>query len=188
MARVAEEIYGEALFLSARESGRIEERQKEAEGIREALAEEKEFMQWMVRPGMEKEEKEAMLMQIFSKTVSEEMCRFLQLVIRKGHFKEIDRILSCFLIKVKEYKKIGVVLVTTAAELSEKQKKALKQRLLETTDYPSLELHITVDPSLIGGMVIRIGDRILDGSVKTRLKELSAELSKIQWKAGEGAS
>lgn len=187
MARLAEEVYGEALFLLARESGQIDERQKEAEGIRKALAEEKEFMQWMTRQGVEQEDKEAVLIQIFSKTVSEEMCRFLQLVVRKDHFKEIDGILSCFLIKVKEYKRIGVVFVTTAAELSERQKKALKQRLLETTDYLSLELHITIDPSLIGGMVIRIGDRIVDGSVKTRLTKLSAELSKIQWKAGEGA-
>jgi F-type H+-transporting ATPase subunit delta len=44
-----------------------------------------------------------------------------------------------------------------------------------------------VDESLLGGLVIRIGDRVVDSSIKNRLQKLSGELSKIQLKVGEGA-
>ena len=81
-----------------------------------------------------------------------------------------------------------MVYVQTAAELDEEQRAALKKRILETTDYRSVELHITVDPDLIGGIIVRIKDRVCDGSIRTRLETLSRELSKIQWKAGENAS
>ena len=54
------------------------------------------------------------------------------------------------------------------------------QRLLQTTKYESFEMNYLVDASLIGGMVIRIGDRVVDTSIKTKLYELSKSLKKIQ--------
>lgn len=78
--------------------------------------------------------------------------------------------------------------MTSAMELSEAQKEAVEKRLLETTKYVKFEMHYAVDSALIGGMVIRIGDRVVDSSVRTKLNDLARELSKIQLKAGECAS
>ena len=65
----------------------------------------------------------------------------------------------------------------------------MEKRLLETTKYVRhFEMHYDVDSELIGGMVIRIGDRVVDSSVRTKLYDLTRELSKIQLKAGECAS
>ena len=80
----------------------------------------------------------------------------------------------------KEEKKIGIAYIATAVELSEAQKEAVMQRLLQTTKYESFEMNYQVDASLIGGMVIRIGDRVVDTSIKTKLYELSKSLKKIQ--------
>ena len=55
-----------------------------------------------------------------------------------------------------------------------------EQRLLDTTDYKKMEMHYNVDESLIGGMVVRIGDRVVDSSIKTKLNELQKELLKVQ--------
>ena len=66
-------------------------------------------------------------------------------------------------------------------------KKNVEKKLLDTTDYVSFEMHYEVEPDLIGGMVIRIGDRVVDSSVRTKIYELSKELSKIQLKVGETA-
>ena len=71
--------------------------------------------------------------------------------------------------------------------LSDSQKGQIRQRLLETTKYVEFEMHYSVDESLIGGMVIRIGDRVVDSSVKHKLQSLTRELSKIQLKVGECA-
>ena len=53
-------------------------------------------------------------------------------------------------------------------------------RLLETTDYESFEMNYTVDETLLGGMVIRVGDRVVDTSIKNKLRELSKQLSALQ--------
>lgn len=82
--------------------------------------------------------------------------------------------------KVKEYKKIGVVYVTTAVQLTQSQKDDVEKRLLETTSYTKFEMNYTVDAGLIGGMVIRIGDRVVDSSIKSKLDAMSRELLKIQ--------
>ena len=56
----------------------------------------------------------------------------------------------------------------------------VEKKLLETTKYESFEMCYHVDESLIGGMVIRIGDRVVDSSIKTKLYKLSRELRNIQ--------
>ena len=108
------------------------------------------------------------------------MMGFLRIVIEKGRQSELEAIFSYFIAKVKEYKKIGLAHVTSAVELSDAQKKQIEARLLATTVYESLETEYTVDESLIGGLVIRIGDRVVDSSIKTRLYEMKKELMKIQ--------
>ena len=70
--------------------------------------------------------------------------------------------------------------MVTAIELSGEHKEKVEQKLLETTSYEKFEMNYEVDSSLIGGMVIRIGDRIVDSSIRTKLYELSKNLRKIQ--------
>ena len=64
----------------------------------------------------------------------------------------------------------------TAVPLSEAQKAKVEKRLLETTDYRSFEMRYEVDETLLGGMVIRIGDRVVDSSIRTKLENLSRQL------------
>ena len=101
-------------------------------------------------------------------------------MIEKGRYSKIDSVFEYFIGLVKEEKKIGIAYIATAVELSEAQKEAVMQRLLQTTKYESFEMNYQVDASLIGGMVIRIGDRVVDTSIKTKLYELSKSPKKIQ--------
>jgi len=105
---------------------------------------------------------------------------FLETVIEKGRQKELPKILDYFVNRVKEYKKIGIVTVTSAVELSAEQKAHTEAKLLETTAFVSLEVTYSVDPAILGGLVIRIGDRVVDSSIKTRLGEIRRDLMKLQ--------
>ena len=67
----------------------------------------------------------------------------------------------------------------TAVELTEAQKKAIENKLLATTKYVEFEMHFDIDATLIGGMKIRIGDRVVDSSIKNKLNDLTRELSRI---------
>ena len=81
---------------------------------------------------------------------------------------------------IKEHKKIGVVYVSSAVELKEFQKKALTDKLISITSYETMEMNYSVDASLIAGMIIRIGDRVVDSSIKNQLSDLKSDLLKIQ--------
>jgi F-type H+-transporting ATPase subunit delta len=109
------------------------------------------------------------------------------MLVEKDHYNETTAVLDYFIEQAKEYKHIGTAYVTTVMTLGEIQKADLIKRLLETTNYVEFEMHYEVDPSLIGGMVIRIGDRVVDSSIRTKLASLTLELSKIQLKVGECA-
>jgi F-type H+-transporting ATPase subunit delta len=65
-------------------------------------------------------------------------------------------------------------------KLSEIQKKLVEEKLIETTSYKEMEMNFTIDESLIGGLVIRIGDKVVDSSVKSKLSELTKHLMNIQ--------
>ena len=90
------------------------------------------------------------------------------------------KIFDYFLKQIKAYKHIGTAYVTSAKELTERQKLAIETRLLELTDFISFEMVYQTDPSLIGGMIIRIGDKVVDSSIKTKLENMSKELLSIQ--------
>ena len=133
----------------------------------------------MNHPQIVKEEKLQLIENIFKGKVSDEMIGLMRMLIAKNHFGEMENVFIYFIDQVKEYKNIGTAYVTSAMELSEAQKKDVEARLLETTKYVAFEMHYDVDTALIGGMVIRIGDRVVDSSVKTKLYELSRELYNI---------
>ena len=77
---------------------------------------------------------------------------------------------------MKEAQKIGVAFVSSAVELTEAQKEKVCTRLIETTSYETMEMHYSVDPSLIGGMVIRVNDRVVDSSIRTKLNNMTKQL------------
>lgn len=108
------------------------------------------------------------------------------MLVQKGIIRRPIRY-SLILLTVSKSIKIGTAYVTSAMELTPQQKQAVEQKLLDTTKYVQFEIHYTTDPALIGGMVIRIRDRVVDGSVRTRLEHLTRDLERIQLKVGECA-
>jgi F-type H+-transporting ATPase subunit delta len=187
MAKLVSKTYGDALFELALEENKIDSLQEEVEVVLEALVENQDLTKLMSHPKISKEEKVALMEDIFKGRVSDELCGLMHMLTEKGRFTEIDDVLYFFLDRVKEHKNIGTAYVSTAIELSEAQKQAVEKRLLETTKYVEFEMHYSVEADLIGGMVIRIGDRVVDSSIKTKLYDLTRELSNIQLKVGECA-
>ena len=70
--------------------------------------------------------------------------------------------------------------MTTAIPLSLAKQKEIEEKLLATTSFKQMEMHFMVDEELIGGMVIRIGDRVVDSSIKTKLFEMRRTLLKTK--------
>lgn len=187
MAKLVENTYGDALFELAIESGQPDVMLEEVRAVSQAIAENGDMARLMNHPKIVKEEKIQIIEDIFAGKISSELVGLMRMLVEKDHYKEMESVFAYFIGKVKEYKNIGTAYVTSAVELSEEQKEATRKRLLETTKYVEFEMHYNVDADLIGGMVIRIGDRVVDSSIKTKLYGLTRELSKIQLKVGECA-
>ena len=180
MAKIVSKVYGDALFELALEKQSVTALYEEAEALRKIFRDNGELMQLLTHPKISKEEKEAAVKAIFDGRVSDDMAGFLVLVVDKGRADELDAVLGYFLSVVKEYKKIGVVDVASAVELTDSQKEKLCEKLLATTDYATLEVNYRVDAALIGGLVVRIGDRVVDSSIRTKLSQMEKQLQRIQ--------
>lgn len=187
MAKLVSKTYGDALFEAAVEENRLNELFTEVKELLAILQENTDLFRLMTHPQIVKEEKMKLLDEDFAGKISGELLGLMKMLVDKDHFGETNAVLQYFLDTVKEYKHIGTAYVTSAMELKDTQKAAIEKKLLDTTDYVEFEMNYKTDAALIGGMVIRIGDRVVDSSVRTKLERLSRELSKIQLKAGECA-
>ncbi|MCR5655067.1 MAG: ATP synthase F1 subunit delta [Lachnospiraceae bacterium] len=180
MAKLISKTYGEAFFELVCERNQEDQFLEEVEAVLHILDENPGFTALMNHPKVTKEEKLSLLDEAFKGKASDEMTGFLTIIVKKDRFSEIDAILAYIVSRIKENKGIGIASVTTPQALTEQQKKAVEDRLLATTGYKSMEMHYEEDESLIAGMQIRIGDRVVDSSVKTKIEELKRQLLKIQ--------
>ncbi|MCR4990007.1 MAG: F0F1 ATP synthase subunit delta [Lachnospiraceae bacterium] len=183
MAKLVSNTYGEALFELAVEEGKEDLFLEEIGVIRGALNENPDLSKLMNHPRILKEEKLEVIKNIFKGRICDELLGFLNIIVTKDRYSEIDGILDYFISEIKALKGIGVASVKTATELSDSLKKAIEEKLLQTTGYKSMEMDYTVDPDLIGGIVIRIKDRVVDSSVQTKLNKLQHELLNVQLKS-----
>lgn len=179
MAKLVTGTYGEALFELAIENKKEQEMLDEVVAVKEILNSNPEFSDMMNHPKILKEEKIEALENVFKGNFSKELTGFFVLILQKDRYGEIDGILDFFIAKMKEYMKIGEATVTTAVSLKDSQKKDIEKKLLETTKYEKMEITYKVDEKLIGGMIIRIGDRVVDSSIQTKISSLTKELSNV---------
>lgn len=180
MAKLVSKVYGDALFSLAVEEENLDGIWEEVKVLETALKENKEFADIMAHPEMTQEKSLAFVDEVFKDKLSEVVMGFLQVLVKKGRFGDILSILDHFQREAKEYKKIGVVYVTTPTELTGEQKSGIVEKLTRTSGYDSLEMNYVVDAGILGGIRIRIGDRVVDNSIQTKLEDMTRSLSKVR--------
>ena len=141
MAKLVSKVYGDALFSLALEENKLDEVWEEVKLLSSALQENKEFTNMMTHPDMTQEKGLALLEEAFGGKLSDVMMGFFQVLVKKGRFSEILSVLDYFQKEAKEYKKIGVVYVTTPTGLTEEQKSSIVERLTQISGYQSLEMN-----------------------------------------------
>ena len=176
MARQVNTTYGSALFEVAMETNTLDSTLEEVTFVKQTFLENEDLMKLLLHPNIEKEAKISVVESIYKGKISDELTGLLTMLISKGHQKEIISVLDYVIGAIKEEKGIGIAHISSAVELSKDQKSKIEQKLLETTDYKEIEGNYDVDKSLIGGLVIRISDTVVDSSLKTQIANLSKSL------------
>lgn len=167
--------YGTALFELALESDQLDHIENEVLQLKSILEQQDDLIYLLNHPQIDMKNKITTIQSIFNGEISDDVLGLIELTIKKGRQNILVEIIDIFLKKGLEYKGIIVVQVTTITTLSEVQKSLIKKKF-ETITNKTIILEESIDETLIGGIIIRIGDRILDHSIKGRLNELSKQL------------
>ena len=108
--------------------------------------------------------------------VSAPTMNLIGLLLRRGRIEQLPRVAEQFRRLDNARQGITITTATSAAPLTPDEVRALTARLEQMTGGP-IELDVQVDPSLLGGLVVRVGDRLIDGSVRGRLERLRNQLA-----------
>ena len=167
--------YARAIFELACEDDALLEYGVDLAKVQRLYTECPELKAYLCNPNIQPEDKKSLLKEVFEGGVRETVLNFLLLLIDKRRMMVFDAIHAIFGQLSNEKLGIAVADVTTVEPLSETQKAELMEKLGRVTG-KEVSLREHRDPSLIGGVVVRIGDRRIDGSIKGRLEAMTAEL------------
>ncbi len=179
MAKLVAGTYGDALFELAVEEDLTDSLMEEIQMVQAVLKENDGLEKILMHPEIPKTKKLQVIDEVFKGRISDALTGFLRIVVTKGRYKNLPDIFAYFIARVKEYKKIGVAEVVSAIPLGDAQKLRIEKKLLDTTHYETMEIDYKVDEKRIGGLMIRIGDRVVDSTIRSKLNYLTGSLMKI---------
>ena len=163
-------VYASALFGAAKEGGKLDSIREQLAAFADALADNREMQLFFFSPYFSSAEKEDGLKKAVSE-VEPELLNFLELLIEKHRMPVLFRIRRQFdALWAKENKRLGVV-VTSAVELDPEIAKRIGSEIEEQTGN-EVELQSEVDPDILGGLVVQVGNMVLDTSIRNRLEKL----------------
>ncbi|WP_461215536.1 ATP synthase F1 subunit delta [Lacticaseibacillus sp. GG6-2] len=167
--------YARALFEAAQETDQLEAVHAELDALREIFTQNANLLATLTSVDVALDNKQALL-DTLKKDASELVANLVQVSFEYGRIAAMPAIIADF--DRRYVDSIGQLdaTVTTAVPLSDAQQAALSQAIAQRFGANSVQLNPTVDPSVIGGVKIRTRAAVIDGTVKTRLSKLRAQL------------
>ncbi len=164
--------YAKAIFTVGQEQKKYEEYNEVLQGVADLYADHPEVADALTNPLYPMDIKEKVMSgMIGSMGVDEIMGNFLNLLVQKKRAEILPEIAEAYKVMVDEEKNVSHGTVVSAVELNDALKKNVRT-VLEKLTGKKVELTTSVDPSILGGIIAKVGDLVLDGSIKTQLAGL----------------
>jgi len=170
--------YAEALYELAARDGMVDQVEEELKTINGIVRDSIELQKVLFHPRITAAEKKDFLKNLFADKLSRITENFLFLLVDKQREVFLDDIVSVFTELANRARNVVRAEVTSAVELNKEEKKKLGDVLNRLTG-STVKTVFAVDPALLGGVVVRIGDRVIDGSLRTRLAVMREHLRQI---------
>ncbi|MFZ5634699.1 MAG: F0F1 ATP synthase subunit delta [Bacillota bacterium] len=170
--------YAEALYEIAGREKAVDAIEQELQAVDALVRENRDLQKILYHPRITPEDKKSLLSELLSGKVSDLTMEFLKLLVDRQREQFLSDIVTYYVNLANKARNVTEARVSSAVELTGEEKKNLAELLNRLTGM-KVETSYTVDPSLIGGVVVRIGDRVIDGSVRTRLATLREHLRQI---------
>jgi F-type H+-transporting ATPase subunit delta len=170
------QVYARSLFEVAKEHDKLDVVREQLGQIADAIAEQHDLQVFFFSPYLSTDEKVDGLQRALE-DADETVLNFLELLIEKHRMPAIFRIRREFEALWEEENRLLPVSVTSAIELDESTVKQIGDAIGEQTGR-RIELTSEVDPDILGGIVLRVGNSILDASIRNRLEKLRKQVAK----------
>ena len=170
------EVYARALFEVAKEQGVLDRVHDELGQFADALAEDRNLQVFLFSPYFSSEEKKQGVTRIVS-DADERLLNFLELLAERHRMPAIFRIKRELDALWADENQLLPVTVTSAVELDEGLVEDIGKRIQEQTGR-KVELSSNVDPDVLGGLMVRVGNVVLDSTVRNRLERLRKQVTK----------
>ncbi len=170
------EVYSRALFEAAKENDVLDRVHDEVGEFADALSEDRNLQVFLFSPYFTSEEKKDGVRRIVS-DADERLVNFLELLAERHRMPVLFRIRDSFDAMWAEENKLLPVTVTSAVELDEGLVNDIGERIQEQTGR-RVELASTVDPEVLGGLRVQVGNMVLDATVRNRLERLRKQVAK----------
>ena len=169
--------YATALFTVALEQDAVKKYAAALETVVNALKDNPDYVDFLCAPNISKSERLASVEAVFGASVPEDMLSFLKIMCEKDRVRSIPACFHEYMKLYNESKRVSWAHVKSAAPLTAEQKTALRLKL-EKQSGRNVLLECAVDSSLLGGIVVEMDGKILDGSLRRRLQEVKEVISR----------
>lgn len=171
--------YAQGLFNLAKEKSLVEDILKDCEGILTIYKGNESLQAFLENPKVTKAQKQEIFEKGIKESINQFTYDFIMLLIDKGRIAQLKNSLNQFITLSNIAKGLLDVQVTSASELSPEQKESLKSQLEKATG-KTIEIENIIDPLIIGGLIIKIGNNVIDGSLRNQINKIRESLLKAQ--------
>ena len=168
--------YAKALYKLAVENGDSHEIYEQLKPMLRGIKGLDDIKRVLLNPHVKEEDKGRVMMQLVGAKPGSSLEKFLLLVIRNNRAEFLRRIAFAYVNLYRQEHDIAKVDIISAAELPKEQADAIVDIVRQRMPGTTLEVEHSIDPELIGGFVVKVGDVLLDASVKNELKNLRLKL------------
>jgi ATP synthase F1 delta subunit len=169
-------VYARSLFEVAQEQGKLDKVHDELGEFADALNESRELQVFLFSPYFSTKEKAEGLDKAISGADATTV-NFLKLLVEKHRMPVVFRVRAEFDKLWEEENKLLPVTITSAVELPQDTVKQIGDRISEQTDR-KVDLAATVDPDILGGIVVQVGNSVLDASIRNRLENFRKQVAR----------
>ena len=170
MAGISKE-YAEALFILGAEIGSENEFLNNLKMISKSFEDNSDFLPFLSSPDIPMDKRTKALDTAFGDSVHEYVLSMVKLLCKKGRIMLFDDCIKSFnaLLQAKNMKSEAII--TTAVALTDDEKSAIRDKL-EKIYNKTIELKLKIDPSILGGVVIELDSKMIDGSLRSKLQDI----------------
>ena len=171
--------YARALFDFSVEKNIMHQITADFQNLDIFLAETPELLEYLNNPIVNQKVKSEILTKTLKSQLNTETFKFLMVLVERDRINLLTTIIESYLELIYQTASIKMIEVSTASAFTNLQKDTLIQKLKELTNAREIRLVINVDPSLIGGFLIKTESKVIDFTVKNQLQKLAKHLDTV---------